>query len=70
MTARERAIKLMKETGYSHVIYGYRANGKDYETDWETEMKKIDDDDVFCAYVDKMQLEIDGLEMIYAVHMR
>ncbi len=70
MTARERAIKLQKDKGLAHVIYGYRAKGETVETGWETEMKKFWDDDSFAGYVDKMQAEIDGLEMILTVHRR
>ena len=68
MTARERAIALLKAENLTHVIYGYRAKGKTVETDWETEMFKFTDDDSFVLCIDEMQLEIDGLEMIYAVH--
>lgn len=70
MTARERAIKLQKDKGLAHVIYGYRAKGETVETDWETEMLEFWDDDTFAGYIDKMQAEIDGLEMILAVHQR
>lgn len=70
MTARERAIKLQKSKGLAHVIYGYRAKGETVETDWETEMLKFWDDDSFVKHIDKMQAEIDGLEMILAVHQR
>lgn len=68
MTNRERAKQHLKKYGYEHIIYGYRAKGKNDETGFEPDMKKFTDDDSFCEYVDKMQNEIDGLEMIYAVH--
>ena len=70
MTPRERAINLQKEQDLAHVIYGYRDKGKTVETDWETEMLRFWDDDSFAEYIDKMQSEIDGLEMILAVHKR
>lgn len=68
MTARERAKRCLKEKGLQHIIYGYRAKGQTVEGDWETEMLKFTDDDSFVEYVDKMQAEIDGLDMILAVH--
>ena len=68
MTARERAISLLKEQHLAHVIYGYRANRKTVETDWENDMKKFRDDDSFVACVDQMQSSIPGLEMVLAVH--
>lgn len=68
MTARERAINLLKSMQLQHVIYGYRAKGKTVETSWEHDMMKFYDDDSFVERVDKMQAEIDGLEMILAVH--
>ena len=70
MTDRERALALLKKHGLAHVVYGFRANGADAVTGWETEMLKFPDDDSFAEHVDKMQSEIDGLEMIYAVHKR
>ena len=70
MTDRERAILLLKSRNLAHVIYGFRANGEDAVTGWETEMLKFPDDDSFAEHVDKMQAEIDRLEMIYAVHKR
>ena len=70
MTDRERAIALLKKHDLAHVIYGFRAHGEDAVTGWENEMLKFPDDDSFVLHVDKMQAEIDGLEMIYAVHKR
>lgn len=70
MTTRERAIKLQKELDLAHVIYGYRAKGETVEASWETEMLRFWDDDSFAEHIDKMQSEIDGLEMILAVHRR
>lgn len=70
MTDRERAIALLKKYNLAHVIYGFRANGVDIVTGWENEMLKFPDDDTFVQHIDKMQIEIDGLEMIYAVHKR
>lgn len=70
MTAREKAIGILKQKGYVHIIYGYRAKGETVETSWEHDMKKFNDDDTFAGYIDKMQAEIDGLEMILAVHQR
>jgi len=68
MTARERALALLKEQHLAHVIYGYRANRQTVETDWETDMQKFRDDDSFVAHIDQMQSRIPGLEMILAVH--
>lgn len=68
MTARKRALALLKEKNLAHVIYGYRANRQTVETGWETEMKKFHDDDSFVAYIDQMQNMIPDLEMILAVH--
>lgn len=68
MTARERALALLKAKHLAHVIYGYRANRQTVETDWETDMKKFPDDDSFVACIDQMQSRIPGLEMILAVH--
>lgn len=68
MTARERAKALLREQNLAHVIYGYRANRKTVETDWEADMKKFRDDDSFVAHIDQMQSSIPGLEMILAVH--
>ncbi len=68
MTSRERAIEIMKKHRASHVIYGYRAHNETIEGEWEAEMLKFWDDDSFAEYADKMQAEIDGLEMILAVH--
>lgn len=68
--ARDRALLLLKSRNLAHVIYGFRSHGKDVTTDWETEMLKFPDDDSFALHVDKMCAEIDGLEMIYAVHKR
>lgn len=68
--ARARAILLLQSRNLAHVIYGFRAHGVDSVTDWETEMLKFPDDESFALHVDKMQAEIDGLEMIYAVHKR
>lgn len=69
MTNRERAIDELKKGNFAHIIYGYRAKGETIETGWQRgDMKCFYDDDTFCAYVDKMQATIDGLEMIYAVH--
>ena len=70
MTDRERALALLKSRNLSHVVYGFRAHGVDSVTGWETEMLKFPDDDSFAENVDTMQAEIDGLEMIYAVHKR
>lgn len=68
MTARERALALLKEKHLAHVIYGYRANRQTVETGWETDMEKFCDDDSFVARIDQMQSSIPGLEMILAVH--
>ena len=68
--ARERALLCLDKYNLSHVIYGWRAKGEDVETDWEHEMLKFPDDDSFVEHIDKMQIQIDGLEMIYAVHKR
>lgn len=68
MTARERALAILKSQHLSHVIYGYRANRQTVETEWEAEMYKFHDDDSFAAHVDQMQSRIPGLEMILAVH--
>lgn len=68
--ARERAIECLKKHNAEHVIYGYRAKGEDVQTDWEHEMLKFPDDETFVQHIDKMQREIDGLEMILAVHKR
>lgn len=70
MTAREEAIKLMKAEAASHIIYGYRAKGKTVEGSWPNEMLRFWDDEAFVRYIDKMQSEIDGFEMILAVHRR
>ena len=40
------------------------------EGSWETEMLCFYDDDSFVERIDRMQAEIDGLEMILAVHAR
>lgn len=69
MTSRERAIELLRKGNYRHIIYGYRANGETAEGSWENEMLRFEDDDGFVSYIDKMQFEIDGLEMILAVHI-
>ena len=68
MTARERALALLKEKHLAHVIYGYLANRQTVETDWETDMEKFRDDDSFVARIDQMQSDITNLEMILAVH--
>lgn len=68
MTARERALALLKEQHLAHVIYGYRANQQTVETGWETDMEKFRDDDSFVARIDQMQSSIPGLEMILVVH--
>lgn len=67
---RERAIKLLRDGKVAHVIYGYRAKGETVEGSWETEMLSFYDDDSFVERIDRMQAEIDGLEMILAVHAR
>ena len=61
---------LLNKYNLAHVIYGYRAHGEDIQTGWENEMLKFPDDDSFALHVDKMQEEIEGLEMIFAVHKR
>ena len=68
MSAGIRAKNLLKTGGYAHVIYGYAANGETVLTDWEHEMLKFDDDGAFNEYADKMWAEIEGLDIIYAVH--
>lgn len=68
MANRQRALEELKKGQFAHIIYGYRAKGETVDTGWPLDMKKFYDDDTFCAYVDKMQLQINGLEMIYAVH--
>ena len=68
MNCKEFAYNHMKEHGHKHIIYGYRAKGEDCLTGLPRDMKKFDDDDSFCSYIDKMQIQIDGLEHIYAVH--
>ena len=68
MANRERALEILKNGNFKHIIYGYRAKGETFDTGWQLDMKKFYDDETFCAYVDKMQAEIDGLEMILAVH--
>jgi len=68
MSAREDALELLKTEKAVHVIYGYRAKGETIEGSWTTEMLRFYDDDSFAEHVDKMQAEIDGLEMILAVH--
>lgn len=68
MKARERAKALLKDRNLAHVIYGYRANRKTVETEWEHDMEKFYDDDSFVARIDLMQSSIPGLEMILAVH--
>lgn len=67
---RERAIKLLQDGKVAHVIYGYRAKGETMEGSWETEMLRFYDDDSFVEHIDRMQAEIDGLEMVLAVHAR
>lgn len=67
---RERALKLFKDSKLVHVIYGYRAKGKTIEASWENEMLRFYDDESFVEHMDRMQAEIDGLEMILAVHAR
>lgn len=68
MTARERALAILKEQNLAHVIYGYRANRQTVETEWESDMHKFRDDDSFVVHIDQMQRDIPGLEMILAVH--
>lgn len=68
MTARERAIALLKEKKLAHVIYGYQTAHETAETAWETNMEKFVDDDSFNARVDQMYSNIPGLELILAVH--
>ena len=70
MTVRERAIQLLEREQLAHVIYGYRANRETVEASWENEMLRFYDDDSFAEHIDKMQAEIDGLEMVLAVHRR
>ncbi len=68
MTSREQAAQVLKDRRCRHVVYGYRAKGKNVTTGWESEMMKFYDDDSFAGCVDTLQATVDGLEMVLAVH--
>lgn len=64
MDTRDTALELLETHGYTHIIYGYRANGVDHMT----QFLRARDDDTYAAQVDMLQAKTPGLEMVYVVH--
>lgn len=65
-SSRNMAFEVLEKENNKHVIYGCRANGRDVEG----EMVGFKTDDDYVAYIDKMQKDIEGLEMVLAVHAK
>lgn len=68
MDVRDTALELLETHGYTHIIYGYRANGVDHMTHDSEKFLRSRDDDTYVAQVDMLQAKTPGLEMVYAVH--
>ena len=68
MSEFELAVHILRTENVNHVIYGYRAKGKSVRFTDPSQMLRFGNDDSYAQYIDHMQSEIDGLDMIFAVH--
>lgn len=68
--AGKKAVNLLKNSGYRHVVYGYteKSTGDICVFTWDHEMHTFNTDKHFTEWLNNLDEDMDDITMIYAVH--